>query len=511
MQLLKIAIAIFIILRCFLTLASPNIRNNDLVDIQEQYSVCREEIFDKNKLIVNWYMADPYQFAYINKHGNYGIAGLDIELINTISNRVGVNIQYINSSGIKSISNIQNGKSDIVAGATYTDERAEFANFSTPYRVEEISLFVLSSSKKQVNFTTVPELLAQIRALNFRLGIMTGFVYGDIKITNYLNDANNSDIIIKYESNSELFNALIRKEIDGFITDKLTGLALILSYTNEQIEEVPTGIKVPLHLMFSQKTVSKDLVERFNKAIKESINNDDYKALIKRNLYSVLLTKSIGSTWGYIVGCIASIAFAISGIILATQKNATFFLTFILATLPSIFGSVLLDFTINHVYNAPLTFTPTYFYPIFITVLAGFSTLKLLNYYNTTLYEDNFGNKILTNTLIICDTVGQAYFMVVGAIIVIIEKIEPLEFWAPCFAFIISTTGIAIRNLVNSYGQNNQGYISHKINFEISILWSLIFIMLLDIYAYHTSYDTIKYSMITVMAGAIVSRLLILL
>ncbi len=510
MLVFKIIIPILIILQNCFTFAFSNIRNNDLLVIQDPYiPQCGEEISDKEQLIVNWYLADPYQFAYINKHGNYGVTGIDIELINAVSNKVGVNVKYVNSSWDKSILNIQNGKSDIIAGASYTDERTTLVNFSTPYRLEEISLFVLKAGKKQINFNNTNEFLAQIRLLNFRLGIIKGFIYGDTKISAYLNDASNNDIIIKYENNSELLQALMRREIEGFITEKITGLALILDGTNEPIQEISTGIKTPLHFIFSKKTVSNDLVERFNNAIKEAINSVDYKKLVKRHLYCVLMTKSMGLTWCYIIGVMGTIAFAISGVIIAAQKNATLFLTFLLAILPSIIGCVSLDLTINHVYNAPLILTPTYAYPVLITVLIGFSTLKLFDYYNNHLYEDSFLNKVLNNALIISDSIGQAVFTVIGVIIIIIEKIEPLEFWGPCLAFLVSSIGVGVRNLIYNYGENNKKSIFKEINFEISILWGVIFIMLLDMYAYNPTFNTIKYTIIMVIAGGGVSKLLV--
>ncbi|XVN42442.1 MAG: transporter substrate-binding domain-containing protein [Candidatus Rickettsia vulgarisii] len=510
MQIFKIIIPIFIITYNFTFFASSNVRNNELLDIQEQIpSQCDEEGHDKDKLTINWYTSDPYQFSYISKNGNYGITGFDIELINRVSSKVGINIKYVNSIWNKSIENIRTGKSDIVPGATYTDERAAFANFSIPYRFEEISLFVLPSVKKQLNFNNVNEFLAQIRLLNFRVGVMQGFVYGNTTITDYLNEKSNNDIIIKYESNAELLNALIHKEIDGFLADRITGVALILGYKGEQIEEIYTDIKTPLHLMFSKTTVSSDLVEQYNTAIKNFIDSDDYKKLIKSYVYYVLLPKSIDSTWCDIIGFMGSITFAISGIVIAAHRNSTLFSTFLLAISPSIIGCVLFDITINQVYNAPFTLTPTYIYRIFITVLIGFSTLKLFDYYNNQTYQDNFASKILNNIIVICDTLGQAFFMVIGVVIVVIQKIEPLEFWGPCFALITSSGGVLLRNIICNYGNITKEVVPKEINFEVFILWGIVFIILLNIYAYSPSYSTIKYSMIIVIAGAVVSRLLI--
>ncbi len=52
-------------------------------------------------------------------------------------------------------------------------------------------------------------------------------------------------------------------------------------------------------------------------------------------------------------------------------------------------------------------------------------------------------------------------------------------------------------------------YIPREINFEILILWGAIFSILLDSYACKPDYSTIKYSIVTVFIGAVVSRLLV--
>ncbi|MDR0296383.1 MAG: transporter substrate-binding domain-containing protein [Rickettsia sp.] len=517
MQILKSIIPIIIILQNFFAfadhkVADPTVNNtqisNNLIDTY--FTQCTEEIADKESLLVDWYTLEPYQFSSITRSGNYNITGLDIELINAISSKINIGIQYTGSAWGRVIPNIQQGKSDMVAGLTYTNERAVFGNFSIPYRFAEISLFTLRSATKHLNFKNTNEFLAQIRLLNFRLGITKKVVYGNTRTTDYLNQVSNNDIIIKYGSNAELFKALLRNEIDGFLDDRIAGVALALNCVEkDQVEEIPTGIKTPIHLMFSKKTVSPNLVARFNNSIKEFINSDEYKKIVRRYIYHTLLPKSIDSTWCHIIGVIGSIAFAISGIIISAKTNATLFTTFVLAMLPSLLGCILLDIILHHTdNNISIVLTPYYAFRVFITVLIGFSAIKLLAYYNKQLYEDNFIQKIRNNTLIVCDSLGQASFMVIGVIIVIVQRIEPLEFWGTCFAWLTSSVGIIFRNLIGKYDKNME-CIPREINFEILILWGAIFSILLDSYAYKPDYSTIKYSIVTVFVGAFVSRLLV--
>lgn len=517
MQILKSIIPIIIILQNFFAsadhkIADPKVNStqisNNLLDTY--FTQCTEEIADKESLLVDWYQLKPYQFSYITRSGNYSITGLDIELINAISSKINIGIQYTDSVWERVMSNIQQGKSDMVAGLTYTNERAAFGKFSIPYRFAEISLFTLRSATKHLNFKNTNEFLAQIRLLNFRLGITKKAVYGDTRTTDYLNQVSNNDIIIKYGSQAELFKGLLRNEIDGFLADRITGVALALNYIEkDQVEEIPTGIKTPVHLMFSKKTVSPNLVARFNNSIKEFINSEEYKKIVRRYMYHILLPKSIDSTWCHIIGVIGSIAFAISGIIISAKTNATLFTTFVLAMLPSLLGCILLDIIVHHAdNNISIVLTPYYTFHVFITVLIGFFAIKLLAYYNKQLYEDNFIQKIRNNTLIVCDSLGQTSFMIIGVVTVIVQRIEPLEFWGPCFTFLTSAVGIIFRNLICKHDENME-YIPREINFEILILWGAIFSILLDSYAYKPDYSTTKYSIVMVFVGTFVSRLLV--
>ena len=75
---------------------------------------------------------------------------------------------------------------------------------------------------KKLNFQNVNELTAQIRLFNLQFGIVKGTVYGDPKFTEFLYNEKNQDIIRIYQNNMELINGIIKKKIDGFISDQLS-------------------------------------------------------------------------------------------------------------------------------------------------------------------------------------------------------------------------------------------------------------------------------------------------
>ncbi len=475
---------------------------------KNSFSQC-SDVPDKATLVAAWHFFEPYQCNRIVS-GRSIVTCLDIELMNTLSRKINTTLDYMQMSWDESLNDLKNGDKDMVGGATFTDERAKYALFSVPYRYEQISLFSLYKSFKQLDFHNLKEFFAQMRLLNFRLGVTRGYVYGEQYVTDFFTNEKNNDIIIPYDSDVALLNALLRGEIDGFIADRVLGLAIILNNNaNDLVKETSLGIQMPIHLMFSQKTVSLEVLNCFNQAIEQFIGTDDYKKMVKIYIYHVLLPKAVNSNWCYIIGIIGTLAFAISGIALAAKENASLFGTFILAILPSIAAVVLLDTILATDTNTQnFIMTPTYVYFILIAVLVGFFAIKVLDYYNKQLYHDHFISNLWNNTLIICDALGQASFIIIGVITAVINRIEPLWFWGPCFAFLVSNAGYIARDM---FCTKNRviSCVSGDIHSEISILWGMIFVKLLDVYSYNPTYNAIKYSVISVITGAFVTRLLV--
>lgn len=501
MKFLKLFVFILLILKSFYALSTS--KN------EQQTTLECETIQDKKTLVNAWYINEPYQYLVSTSNGRTNVSGMDIELINAIAKKIGINIEYNQDSWYQDQLSVQNGTADMTAGATYTSERSNYAHFSKPYRLEELSLFIIEPLAKKLKFQNNDELMAQIRLFNLQLGVVKGTVYGDQKFTNFLYSDRNQDIIKVYQNDAELVNGLAKKEIEGFISDRIVGSVNILGTNiDRKIIEVPLNIKTSLHFMFSKKTVSLNIVEQFNFAIDDFLASNEYKKIIKTYIYHILLPRSIDSHWCHIIVLIGSLAFAFSGIILSNRKNSTLFGTFLFAILPSISSCIMLDLIINHdTGHMNFYFTPSYFYYVFVLVLLSFTAIKLFSYYNKQFSEDSYLEQSLNNVVAICDAFGQATFIVIGVVVVIIHRIEPLSFWGPFFAFITSNCGVILRDFITK--ETALKRVPRGISLEITILWGAVFSVLLDMYGTNPDYTTIKYSMIMVIIGAFITNLLV--
>lgn len=505
-KIVKLALLIALIWQNFSIFADSAVPDD--LSLNQDTPINQEQcltIEDKNILIGGWYLWQPYQFNSMTPVG-YILTGMDVELVKIIAAKVGVEIKYEEVSWAKHQSDLKEGKREVAAGATYTDERAKFAYFSLPYRFEENSLFVLKDLEKNLDFRNIAEYLAQLRLQNFRIGVIKGFIYGHPQINEFINDPVNNDIVFKYENDTESLQALLRGEVEGFMADRIVGAAAVLNkLAAGKVQEIKLDVKTPIHLMFSKQSVSLELVDRFNQEIKKIVASPEYKKVVKAYLYPVLLMETIDSEWFYIVGIIGTIAFAISGIAIAAKENTTLLGTFLFAMLPSVSGGIMRDVIINRD-PVGIFLTPSYMYYILIVVLLGFAIIRFLDYYNSGSNEDSLLRRFWDNLLIICDALGQAAFIVIGVSTAIIAKIEPILLWGPFFAFLTSYGGGILRDLMRK--DKVVTCISEGLNVEISIIWGFIFSLFLDMNSYDPEPDIIRYVVIIVAAGAFLTSLL---
>ncbi|GAB4162488.1 MAG: hypothetical protein Tsb006_0740 [Rickettsiaceae bacterium] len=464
---------------------------------------CAESI-SKSHLLNGWYLWEPYQYNKVTAGGVF-LTGMDIELVKSLAKKVGVEVEYEQVDWREHQEDLKLGIRDIAAGATYTKERAEYVYFSVPYRFEENSLFMLNESDKNIDFKSVSEFLAQVRLQNFVLGVTKGFIYADPQINLFISDQANQDIVKSYENDLEALRALTKGEIDGFIADRVVGAAAVLNNkANSEVKEVELHAKTPIHLMFSKKTVPLELVDKFNREIKNFEDSKEYKNIVKAYLYPVLLLQTIDSEWFYFIGVIGTVAFAISGVAIAAKDNTTLFGTFLFAMLPSVGGSVMRDVLINRE-KVGLFLTPSYMYYIIIVVLIGFSSVRLLEYYNKRANEDDIIVKFWDNILVFGDALGQSAFIVTGVSIAIMARIEPIELWGPFFAFLTANGGGMLRDLLRK-----KHYIiclNGAINAEVSVIWGLIFSIYLDVNSYDPNPSVIRNFVVLVAVGAFATRM----
>ncbi|MDG1436476.1 MAG: transporter substrate-binding domain-containing protein [Rickettsiaceae bacterium] len=371
-------------------------------DIQSNAETQCKETVAKDRLLSGWYSWNPYQFNKVVAGTDY-LTGLDITVVKKLADKLGVTVEYALTGWGKHQKDLNEGERDMAVGATYTQERAEYVYFSTPYRFEENSLFTLVNSSKNLDFSSISDLLSQIRSTNYKLGVTKEFIYADSQINLFISDQTNQDIIKEYSDDVEALGGLLKGEIDGFITDRVVGSSAILNHkATALVKEVQLYIKSPIHFIFSKKTVPLDLVDKFNQGIKEFIKSTEYNDIIKAYLYPVILVQTVNSQWFYILGIIGCFSFAVSAVAIVARENGTLFVTCLMAIIPSIGIGIVRDILINRD-EIGLFLTPSYIYYSILVVFIGFAFIRLLECYNKNFYEDEVMIKFWDSVLVIGD------------------------------------------------------------------------------------------------------------
>lgn len=91
----------------------------------------------------------------------------------------------------------------------------------------------------------------------------------------------------------------------------------------------------------------------------------------------VLLSITTGQRWFFVVDLLGTVAFALSGVVLARMGGYDVFGALVLALLPAVGGGVVRDIVVNR-FPVGVARSPWYMLAIIITVATGYLLLKLL-------------------------------------------------------------------------------------------------------------------------------------
>jgi polar amino acid transport system substrate-binding protein len=219
-------------------------------------------------LSAGWELWYPYQ--YYNK--NQQLVGLDIDSFNAIMTEAKLSYTTAEIPWKTHLHFIKTGKMDLAMGASWSQEREEFAYFSLPYRQETVKLFVKKGHSKSINLVTLSDLIGS----EYIIGVESGYYYGKTyeKLINKPDFHSNVSEVIDLEQNVTL---LLDGHLDGFLVDPNTMQSFVKKYQmEEEFEQHPLEIySADIFLMLSKQSSDIATLERINKAISTLTNNGE--------------------------------------------------------------------------------------------------------------------------------------------------------------------------------------------------------------------------------------------
>jgi polar amino acid transport system substrate-binding protein len=453
------------------------------------------------------YPWDPYQYQDY-KRGVPVLTGFDIEIERALARIMNVELTLPQMAWENHLAALAAGDADIAAGATESEARSRYAYFSKPYRTETDVLILPRGASGRYAFRTIEEMLDTFTKQKFRLGIVAGFVYADQRVNAFIADPANRDRIFAVESEVQNLRNLQDGIIDGFIADRIAATtAAWRRNAGSLIEEHPLRFSTDIHFMLSRATQTPQMLARLDQAIDELKSSGEFRRIADSYALPVLINQTLDSDWFRVLAFVGTVAFALSGVVLAYQGNYTLFGALILATLPAVGGGVARDLILQ---REPLGIvrSPVALLTVFGTVLVGMAAIKTISHVRAGTFGKYLHARadLATKSIELFDAIGLAAFTVVGVVVVLDTATQPLWLWGPIAAVITGSFGGLMRDLFRH--DRTTANLRGELYPEIAGVWGLALAVFLGWEGERLQPDEIKFGVIVVILGAFLTRLL---
>jgi polar amino acid transport system substrate-binding protein len=403
---------------------------------------------DADSLRGGWYPWDPYQDRDYRR-GVPVLTGFDVEIERALARAMGVEIRLPEIAWQDHLADLAAGTADIAAGATVSETRRGYAYFSKPYRTETDVLILPRGASGRYTFRTIDEMLDTFARSKFRLGVVAGFVYADERVNAFIGDPTHRDQILPVATDAQNLRNLLSGVVDGLLADRIA--AATTAWRRQEgayIEEHPLRFSTDIHFMLSRATQTPQTLARLDDAIDTLQRSGEFRRIADFYALPVLINQTLDTGWFRALAFLGTVAFALSGVVLAYAGQYSLFGALILASLPAVGGGIVRDLLLQ---REPLAIvrSPEALLTVFGTVLVGMATIRIVARIGAhRLVKPLRSHPRLGTSLIeICDAVGLAAFTVVGVVVVLDTLAQPLWLWGPISAVLTSAFGGLLRDL----------------------------------------------------------------
>lgn len=452
-----------------------------------------------------WYEFAPFQAAIPGKTA--GAEGLDITILADVVRAAGMEVHLQHRSWRDQLDDLEAGRADVAMGAFKPSDGDGRFHYSAPYRQARIAFFVREEDEGRYDLGNAAEMLRGESA--FRFGLVAGRLFQDAELNAAIAQARSEGRVVLAQTEEENLRTLVAGRIDGFIADRMGVAATILktglkSRTAETVLPGTAGVR----LIFSRKTVSPEMVERLDTAIRGLEQNGRLTHLFQRKVSSVVMNYAMGSVIFMALAIIATVAAALSGFLIAFEEQYTLFGAFVLAALTAVGGGVVRDVLLNR--TPVILVDPLWLSLVILTVLLGFASATLAQWMGRSAISLPPRGRLphwinIVTVQEACDAAGLAAFTVSGVAAAVAMNAEPLWLWGPLAAMLTGAGGGILRDIVRQAGRIE----TLKLHFyaEVPLIWGLLFSLYLTTRPPMLNPEQIGLAMIVTAVGAFVTRM----
>src|SRR5262245_55394101 len=466
----------------------------------------RERISDSGHLRGGWYPWDPYQYRDYRR-GVPILTGFDVEIERALARVMSVEILLPEIAWDDHLAALAAGTADVAAGATASEARNRYAYFSKPYRTETDVLILPRGASDRYLFRTIEQMLDAFAKQRFRLGVVAGFVYADDRVNAFIADPAHQDQIVPVPSDAQNLRNLLSGVIDGFLADRIA--AATTAWRRQQgarIEEHPLRFSTNIHFMLSRATQTPQMLARINDAIDELRRSGELRRIADFYALPVLANQTLDRRWFHILAFIGTVAFALSGVVLAYAGQYTLFGALVLAALPAVGGGIVRDLLLQ---RDPLAVVrdPEALLTVFGTVLAGMIVIKAMARVQAGRFTKYLQSRahLGTQAIEVFDAIALAAFTVVGVVVVLDTAAQPLWLWGPIAAVLTASFGGLMRDLFRH--DRVTANLGGELYPEIAAVWGLALALFLEWEGERLEPDEITLGVIVTIVGAFLTRM----
>lgn len=200
------------------------------------------------------------------------VSGTDVELVRSLTQQLGSNLQLIQMSEQRALQQLQQGGLDLLFAASYTKERAAYAYFSIPYRQETITAVLHKDLLAEQPELKNSAAFYQLAAKRWSGAVNTAGYYGEDFEYFKLHQGQNRLFHVAEELRRLQMVAQGRAQYS--LVDPVVARYHIKQHPElAELQLLPFMLhKSTIHLMLSQKTVSPLCLQQLDALLKAYLN-----------------------------------------------------------------------------------------------------------------------------------------------------------------------------------------------------------------------------------------------
>jgi polar amino acid transport system substrate-binding protein len=235
----------------------------------------------------------------------------------------------------------------------------------------------------------------------------------------------------------------------------------------------------------------------------------ELQRLIARQRLPAMLGPILDRPWFMLLDIVGTVAFALSGLLIAVRERYSVLGALVLASLPAVGGGVLRDLLVGREPIAILA-SPLPLLLVFGTVLGGFVVVRSAAILRRSRLGGRVADRVAAHPVgrqlyEFCDAIGLAAFTVTGVAVAISTYAQPLWIWGPLLAGLTAAGGGILRDLVRQAG----GIASLKTSFygEVPLLWGLLLSVYLLWEGTDLDHREFAVAIVVTVVGALATRI----